>query len=99
VTRVTSLRKVGSITTAPLMISFMGVSPGADQSDTCCNCWRLCPDSSLCRVISYTIFILLLTCGALLASIVWSQHCLCPYQQYIFVFSRYRRRRCCDDFF
>src|SRR5436305_904480 len=34
VTRVTSLRKVGSITTAPLMISFMGVSPGADRSDS-----------------------------------------------------------------
>src|SRR5438094_1712326 len=47
------------------MTSFMGVSPGADQSDSLLRLLEACPDSGLCRVISYTIFILSLTCGLL----------------------------------
>jgi hypothetical protein len=33
-TRVTSLQKAGSITTVPLMISFMGAPPEADENDS-----------------------------------------------------------------
>ena len=44
VSRVTSPRKAGSITTAPLMISFTAVSPGVDQSDALMHdCSMLCP--------------------------------------------------------
>ena len=50
-----------------------------------------------CRAISYTIFILRLTCGALLAGILCSHHGPRPNPHTAFVFSRYRRRRCCDD--
>ncbi len=38
VTKVTSQRKAGCITIAPLMISFMGVCHGADKSN---DVWRI----------------------------------------------------------
>ena len=49
-----------------------------------------------CRVISYTIFILRLTCEELLAGITCSHHGLGPNPHTAFVVSCYRRRRCCD---